>query len=327
MMTSRRNFNLMALGATFAGAATLADTRGARADANNTVTMQASWVNDAEFLGYFVGIQNGYYKAEGVDMVYLSGGPDVIPESALLAGKAPLALTTPDTTIDAITKQGAKFKIIGTQFQKSPLGVVSLASNPILKPSALKGKVLAVPPVAMTMIHAFMKINGLAKSDLRIVPYEYDPMPLIKGEIDATVDFVTDVPYTIGLQGKKAVSFLLWDYGVTLYNDTVVVTEDFLTSNRPLLVKWLRASRRGWDENLKDPALYPKQFKDSWFKGTGRATDNDVFTNTADKPLIESPHGIFTMTEDGIAQNIDYLNRIGIKADRARFDTTLVAEI
>ena len=326
MMTGRRKLGLMALGATL-GAATLGGVRRASAAANSNVTMQASWVNDAEFLGYFVAIQNGYYKEAGVDMTYLSGGSDVIPESSLLAGKASLALTTPDTTIQAITKQGAKFKIIGTQFQKSPLGIVSLASHPILKPADLEGKVLAVPPVAMAMIHAFLKINNIAKSAVRIVPYEYDPTPLIKGEIDASVDFVTDVPYTIGLQGKKAFSFLLCDYGVTLYNDTVVVTEEFLAANRPLLVKWLRASRKGWEVNLQDPALYPKQFKGTWFKGTGRATDNDIFTNTADKPLIESPHGIFSMTEEGIAQNVDYLNKIDIKATTDMFDTSLLAEV
>jgi len=326
MITGRRNFTLMAVGATL-GAASLAGARCARAAANTKLAMQAAWVNDAEFLGYLVAIQNGYYQAEDVDMTYLSGGPDVIPESSLLAGKADLSLTTPNTTIEAITRQGAKFKIIGTQFQKSPLGIVSLAANPILKPSDLEGKVLAVPPIALGMIPMFLKVNGIDKSAVRIVPYEYDPTPLIKGEIDASVDFVTDVPFTLGLHGKKAVSFLLYDYGVTLYGDTAVVTEDFLASNRALLVKWLRASRRGWIENLKDPAVYPTKFKDTWFKGTGRETANDIFTNTADKPMIENPHGIFTMTEEGIAQNIDYLNRIGIKATRTMFDTTLVAEI
>ena len=43
-------------------------------------TMQAAWVNDAEFMGYFIGIDNGYYAEEGLDLTYLSGGPDVIPE-------------------------------------------------------------------------------------------------------------------------------------------------------------------------------------------------------------------------------------------------------
>src|ERR1700728_761853 len=122
---------------------------GSAAGVANSVAMQAAWVNDAEFIGYFVALQNGYYKEQEVDMHYLSGGPDVIPESALLAGKAPIALTVADTTIKAITTQGAKFKIIGAQFQKTPIGVVSLESNPVPNVKALEGKILAVPPVNM----------------------------------------------------------------------------------------------------------------------------------------------------------------------------------
>jgi ABC-type nitrate/sulfonate/bicarbonate transport system substrate-binding protein len=292
---------------------------------SNVLSMQAAWVNDAEFIGYFVGIQNGFYKAENVDLTYLSGGPDVIPESSLLAGKAALSLTSPDTTIRAITTQGAKFKIIGAQFQKNPIGVVSLASNPVKSVKALEGKILAVPPVNMSGVLGMLKLNGIAKSSVRIVPYQFDPTPLIKGEIDASVDFVTDVPYTIGLAGKQTVSFLLYDNGVTLYGDTVVVTEDFLTANRPLLVRWLRASRAAWVENFRDPAKYPTQFKQSWFSGTGRATENDVFTNTADKPLIDTLSGIFSMTDAGINANIGYLKSIGIAADRSMFDTSLLA--
>ncbi len=240
--------------------------------ATSSLSMQAAWVNDAEFIGYFVGLQNGDYQAQGLDLHYLSGGPDVIPESALLAGKAPIALTTPETTVRAITTQGAKFRIIGAQFQKTPIGVVSLDSHPIPNVKALEGKVLAVPPVNMAQVAGMLRLNGIPRSAVRIVPYQFDPTPLIKGEIDATVDFVTDVPFTIGLAGKKAVSFLLYDYGVTVYNDTVVVTEEFLAANRPLLVRWLRASRQGWTENFKDPAKYPRLFRNSWFKGTGRAT-------------------------------------------------------
>src|SRR6202012_3960533 len=250
-----------------AGSATAALPAIGRAAVVNTVAMQAAWVNDAEFIGYFVALQNGYYKAQDVDMQYLSGGPDVIPESSLLAGKAPVALTVPDTTVKAIANQGAKFKIIGAQFQKTPIGVVSLESNPVPNVKALEGKVLAVPPVNMAQVQGMLRLNGIAKNAVRIVPYQFDPTPLIKGEIDASVDFVTDVPYAVGLAGKKATSFLLYDYGVTLYADTVTVTEEFLAANRPLLVRWLRASRLGWVENFKDPAKYPKMFDSSFFKG------------------------------------------------------------
>ncbi len=289
--------------------------------------MQLAWVYDAEFIGYFVARDLGYFASEGIDINILSGGPDVIPESALVSGKAPLALTTPDTTIKAIADRGAKFRIIGAQYQKSPLGVISLSETPIHTPADLVGKTIAVPPVNMSTFQALLKLGKIDKRAVRVVPYQFDPTPLIKGEIDGTVDFVTDVPYTIGLANKKTVSFLLYDFGVTLFNDTVTVTEEFLTSHRAALVHWLRAARRGWQENFKDPARYPRLFKETWFRGTGRDTDNEIFTNRVGQPLMHSPEGFFAMTEEAIQRHIAYFQGIGIRATREMFDTTLLAEL
>jgi ABC-type nitrate/sulfonate/bicarbonate transport system substrate-binding protein len=290
-------------------------------------TMQAAWVNDAEFMGYFVGMENGYYAEEGLELNYLSGGPDVIPESSLLSNKADVALSTVETTITAITTQGAPFVIIGTQYQKSPVGIVSLASNPIMEPKDLVGKTLAVPPVNRLTVEAMLNLNGIDPSEVRIVPYAYDPTPLIKGEIDASLDFTTNVPYTIKTQGAEAVSFLIYDYGFTVYNDVVVVTQDTLTNKRAELVSWLRASRKGWEENFLDTEKYPPMFAETWFKGTGRTIDNEVFFNGAQQPLIETEGGIFSMSEEGIANCIEALASIDIEAKPEHFDTSLLAEI
>jgi NitT/TauT family transport system ATP-binding protein len=203
------------------------------------MTMQAAWINDAEFMGYFIGIDEGYYAAEGLDLAYLPGGPDVIPESALVSGRAEVALTTPDTTIKAIVEQGAPFKIIGAQYQKNPIGVVSLKRSGIDAPKDLIGKTLAVPPVNTISVEAMLKMNDIDPAEVRIVPYAYDPTPLVKGEIDASIDFTTNVPYSIRQAGAEPHSFLLYDHGFTIYNDTVVVTEETLAAKRDLLVRYL----------------------------------------------------------------------------------------
>ena len=297
------------------------------AHAATPFAMQAAWINDAEFAGYFIAMDQGYYTAEGLDLTYLPGGPDVIPEATIVAGRADLALTTPDTTIKAIVEQGAKFKIIGAQYQKNPIGIVSLARNPILTPADMVGKTIAVPPVNTISVEALLAMNGIDRASVNIVPYAYDPTPLIRGEIDASLDFTTNVPYTISQAGEEAVSFLLYDFGYTIYNDTVVVTEETLAAKRAELVAWLRASRKGWDENNADPALWPPKWENTHFAGTGRTIANEIFFNTAQLPLMVNPDGIFAMTEEGIAANIEALSKVGITATREMFDTTLLEEI
>ena len=298
-----------------------------RAMAATPFTFQASWINDAEFTGYFVGLSEGLYEAEGLDMIYVPGGPDVIPESTIIAGRADLTLTTPDTTIKAIAEQGAPFKIIGAQYQKNPIGIVSLASNPINEPRDLIGKTLAVPPVNVISVNAMLALNGIDPGEVNIVPYAYDPTPLIQGEIDASLDFTTNVPYTISQQGVEATSFLLYDFGFTIYNDTVVVTEETLATKRTELLAWLRASRRGWEENFKDPNGWPPKWAETWFAGTGRTIENEIFFNNAQQPLMASPAGYMGMTEEGIEANLRALAEVGINGTRDMFDTTLLEEI
>lgn len=297
------------------------------AAAQTPFNFQASWINDAEFAGYFLAIDKGYYTDEGLDLTYFSGGPDVIPESTIIAGKADLTLTTPDTTIKAIVEQAAPFKIIGAQYQKNPIGIVSLAKNPVREPKDLIGKTLAVPPVNVISVEAMLKISGVDRAKVNIVPYAYDPTPLLKGEIDASLDFTTNVPFTIQQAGEEATSFLLYDFGFTIFNDTVVVTEETLKTKRNEIVSFLKASKRGWEENLADPSVYPPTFAETWFKGTGRSIENEVYFNTAQRPLMEATSGIFSMSEEAIEANIRALAEVGIAARREHFDTSVLAEI
>lgn len=333
MTTSRREFiqrslaftGLTLIAPTFVGCGRRAGRKGAMAP--SPLALQSPWVNDAEFIGYFTAIENRFYQDEGLAFRYLPGGPEKVAETVVLAGQADLALTTPDTTINAILKDRAPFKIIGAQYQRNPLGVVSLAKSGIRSPKDLVGRVLAVPTANMITVEAMFKLNNIRSGAVKIVPYQYDPTPLLKGEVDATIDFVTNVPYTIRERGETPSSFLLYDYGFTIYNDTVVVTTETLEKRRPDLIKWLRASRRGWAENFKDPSVYPPKFANTYFRGTGRTIENEIFFNSAQRPLIDTNTGIFSLTEAGIEANNRALKAIGLEATRDMFVTDLLTHL
>src|SRR4029077_1010015 len=69
-----------------AGVAAVLAAGAARAD--DKVTLQLKWVTQAQFAGYYVAKDKGFYKAEGLDVTIKPGGPDIAPEQVIAGGGA-----------------------------------------------------------------------------------------------------------------------------------------------------------------------------------------------------------------------------------------------
>ena len=57
------------------------------------VSIQLQWVPQAQFAGYFAALDLGYYKAAGLDVKLLNGGPQIVPGQVVAAGVQQLELT------------------------------------------------------------------------------------------------------------------------------------------------------------------------------------------------------------------------------------------
>jgi ABC-type nitrate/sulfonate/bicarbonate transport system substrate-binding protein len=313
----------------FAGAAVVGLAPFGRAEAAETpLSFQSIWINDPEFMGYFIAIDEGYYKAEGLEVNYIPGGPDVIPPASLLTGKADVALTSLMETASAVASKGAPFKIIGCQFQKSPDSVISLESSGIKSIKDLPGKTVACPTLSLGTFNVLLGINGVDPSTVKIVPYAFDPTPLATGQVDAVVDFMTSLPNIIErTSGKKTSHVLFYDSGLPFGQDFITVTEDTLKNRRKDLVGFLRASRKGWDEDAKDPVKYLTKFEDSWFKGNGYTPSDSAYHSKAQMPLMQHPMGFLALDDAAIEHNIATLDKVGVKVTKDMFDNSLLAEI
>jgi hypothetical protein len=254
---------------------------------------------------------------------YYSGGPQVIPETAILSGKADLALATPETIARYILRDKVDLRIIGAQYQKNPIGIVSLAKSGIRTPADLRGKRLAVPPVNQPTAEALLKLNNIDIKDVELVPYTYDPRILINGTADASTDFVTNVPYVIKKLGGEPASFLMYDFGLTLYNDIVVVRGETLNTKFEELVLWMMGSMQGWQEAFKgdDFERIPRKFENTRFKDNGRTIDNEIEFNRNQAPLMKGEKGLFEMTVKGIQDNINALKVLNFGIPNDVFDT------
>ncbi|HKP26941.1 MAG TPA: ABC transporter substrate-binding protein, partial [Dongiaceae bacterium] len=70
-----------------AAAALLALSAGA-AEAADKLTLQLKWVTQAQFAGYFVAKDKGFYDEVGLDVTIKPGGPDINPSQVIAGGGA-----------------------------------------------------------------------------------------------------------------------------------------------------------------------------------------------------------------------------------------------
>ncbi|MBN9018986.1 MAG: ABC transporter substrate-binding protein [Rhizobiales bacterium] len=321
---TRRGFGKAAL----AGLAAATLPLGVARAAGTPLNFQSIWINDPEFSGYFIALDKGYYTAEGLEVNYIPGGPDVIPQASLLTGKADIALTSLIETASAVSEKGAPFKIVGAQFQKSPDSVISLEATGINSIKDLVGKTVACPPLSLGTFKVLLGLNGVAEDQVKIVPYAFDPTPLATGQVDAVVDFMTSLPFIVEeTSGKKASFILFYDSGMPFGQDFVTVTEDTLKNRRKDVVAFLRASRKGWNDDFADPLKYTKEFENSWYKGNGYTPGAAEYHSKIQIPLMQNPKGVFTIDDESIEKNIASLEKIGVKANKDLFDTSLLAEL
>ena len=171
-------------------------------------------------------------------------------------------------------------------------------------------------------------LNGVAEDQVKIVPYAFDPTPLATGQVDAVVDFMTSLPFIVEeTSGKKASFILFYDSGMPFGQDFVTVTEDTLKNRRKDVVAFLRASRKGWNDDFADPLKYTKEFENSWYKGNGYTPGAAEYHSKIQIPLMQNPKGVFTIDDESIEKNIASLEKIGVKANKDLFDTSLLAEL
>jgi len=253
----RRHF-LQATAATAAGLAAPA----VRAQAK-PVRVALGWINNVEYAGVWLGIENGYFKEEGLDVKTLPGGPNAPPPPVTVAsGGAEIGYGNWLPYLDAVAR-GNDFVLLAGTFPVSPLGILSLPGKPILKAADIVGKkILAQGPNERTAIDATLALNNLPKQ-WEFVPAGFSPEPLLAKAGDGYTAFGTNQAVTLEVKmnmvrGKDFFFTSFDSMGYRYYTNLVFVKRDYLAANRPVVVGYLKGLTRGWIENGKDPSVAAK---------------------------------------------------------------------
>ncbi|MBS0526447.1 MAG: ABC transporter substrate-binding protein [Proteobacteria bacterium] len=258
------------------------------------VRVAIGWINNVEYAGVWMGLEKGYFKAEGLDVTTLPGGPNAPPPPVTVAsGKAEIGYGNWLPYLDALNR-GNDFVLVAGTFPVSPLGILSLPGKPILKAADIVGKkILAQGPNERTAIDATLALNKLPKQ-WEFVPAGFSPEPLLAKAGDGYTAFGTNQAVTLEVKmhmvrGKDFFFTSFDSMGYRYYTNLVFVKRDYLAANRPIVLGYLKGLTRGWMENAKDPAVAAKLVVDKYGADLGLDLKQQTRQNELQIGMLKNP--------------------------------------
>lgn len=221
------------------------------------VTLQLKWVPQAQFAGYYVALEKGYYEEEGLDVTIAPGGPDIVPEQQVANGAAHIGVDWVASLLPHI-EQGLPLVQIAQIYQESGLILISKKDAGIESPEDLEDKNVGnwMGGNEFELLALFDKYGFDPNSDLSFVKQAFTMDQFLSGELDAA-SAMTYNEYHVVLESGVSESDLnvidMNDEGVAMLEDNLFANKEWLEENKETAAKFLRASIKGWQEAIKDP--------------------------------------------------------------------------
>ena len=221
------------------------------------VTLQLKWVHQAQFAGFYMAQEKGYYAKENIKVTFLEGGQGIDIAQRVVSGQADFGVLTPEF-IFMKRSQGAPLTAIAAIYRRSAVVFVAMADSGIVRPSDFMGKTVATGDPGGSQkdfelqFYAMMKRLGLAVSKVKIVPYDPAYAAFYNGEVEVTPCYSTGGLIKMRQKGLKL--NLIWpsDYGIHFYSDTLATTDRLISEKPDLVTRFLRASLKGWQDAIED---------------------------------------------------------------------------
>ena len=233
----------------------------AGAQAQDKVTLQLKWVTQAQFAGYYVAKDKGFYKDAGLDVTIKAGGPDINPSQVIAGGGADVVVDWMPSAL-ATREKGVPLVNIAQVFQRSGMELTCRNDSGVKKPADFKGKTLGVwfsgneYPFLSWMDKLGFKTDG-GPDGVKVLKQGFNVDPLLQKQA-ACISTMTYNEYwqliEAGMKPEQLTVFKYEDQGVATLEDGLYATEKTLADPKMAerLARFVKASMKGWDYAVKN---------------------------------------------------------------------------
>jgi NitT/TauT family transport system substrate-binding protein len=220
------------------------------------VTLQLQWVTQAQFAGYYVALDKGWYREEGIDLTIHPGGPDLAPVDLVDSGTRDFG-TSLLADLSVAIHNGKPVVSIGQIQQENGLLLIAKESSGIKEPQDFVGKRVGVWLGGWeAQFNALVAREEIPPEDFELVSQGWSMDPFLGGDLDVASAMVYNEYHVVlesGMMPDELNIIDYADYGLDFPGDTLFTSRQMVEENPGLCVRMLRASLRGWQYATEHP--------------------------------------------------------------------------
>lgn len=279
------------------------------------IKLGVGFIPNVQFAVFYVGIEKGFYAAEGLDVRLDYGFEN---DYLKLVGVNDLQFMVGSGDQVVLGRaQGLPVRYVMSWYTQYPVVVFAKTSANITQPADLAGKIIGIPgPFGASYVafRGILEAAGLQESDVKLESIGFTQAAAVsEDKVQAAVDYGVNGPVVLAQAGVETTQIKLDQY-LRIPANGLVTNEQTIQENPALVRKMVSATQKAIQYTLDHPdeafAIALKFVPEAG--GDNEAANRAVFTAVLEywKPVAEQRPGETKLEEWQVAA--EFMQRIGL---------------
>jgi len=220
------------------------------------VTLALQWLTQCQFAGYYVALEQGYYKQEGIDITIIPGASDINPIYQVSSGVADFGTKWLADFIAAKDK-GEPLISIAQVLQSNGLVLIAKAKSNIKTPHDFIDKKIGIWFFGNeTQFFALMNKLNISLDQMHVSAQKWSIKPFLNNEFDVAMAMIYNEYLRVLDSGydKKEINVIDFSqYGMNFPGQVIFTRKSTMKKQPELCKQMLKASLKGWAWAIDHP--------------------------------------------------------------------------
>jgi len=219
------------------------------------LSLRLQWIHQAQFAGFYVAREKGFYKDLNLDIDIEPGGSSFNVPTMVSTGQADVGIWVADQVLRGYGHAGMPIRAVGVVFRKSLVCFMVKKDSSILSPADFRNRTIGVYP-GFDSESIYTELLGqfhISRQEVKEYPAAYSIVPFLSGQVDVWPAYIVNEPLAAIEHGQPVRCLSPDAFGIRYYSDTVIVKDEILAKRRDVVIRFLRASEMGWRYALSHP--------------------------------------------------------------------------